>query len=189
MEMTGSESNIFGLDRNIILEIMREVAIKIGFLKIQLIEEYEITLSNKNLSEIVSKIMEKTASTILSKSLGYEVKCAKNDQEPDLFFTKINKPLEIKATSTTTAWTGGEFSRRPFDHLLVSWDPETFEHFFVCLVHLEKEDWKSNFQNNFYGPSLSAKTIYDKKDKIVFFGEFMTTDRGTIKLKREKVVL
>ena len=184
MQQKGLDINPFKLTKDLILEIMREVAIKIGFLKIQLIEEYEVTLSNKNLSEIVSKIMEKSTSTILTKRLGYEVKCAKSDQEPDLFFTKLNKPLEIKVTSTTTAWTGGEFSQRPFDHLLVSWDSESFEHFFVCLVHLEKEDWKSNFQNNFYGPSYNKKKLFEKKDKIIFIGDLIK-EGNRIKLVRE----
>ncbi len=177
-------NNPFGLTKELIIEIMTEVAIKIGYLKMQLIDEYEITLSNKNLSEIVSKIIEKSASVILSKRLFYEVKCAKSDQESDLFFTKINLPLEIKATSTTTAWTGGEFSKRPFDHLLVSWDPETFEHFFVCLVHLKKEDWQSNISKNYYGPSYNKKKLFGRKDKMIFMGNLIKKG-NKIKMIRE----
>ena len=37
---------------------------------------------------------------VLTKRLGYEVRKEKSDKEPDLFFTKINKPLEVKLTST-----------------------------------------------------------------------------------------
>jgi len=71
---------------------------------------------------------------------------------------------------------------------LVSWGGD-FDEFFCCLVHLEKEDWISNFEKNFYGPTLKAKTVYDKKEKIVFFGDFEETKRGTIKIKREKLKL
>lgn len=176
--------NPFGLTKDLILEIMQDVCRKMEFLKIQLVDEYEITLSNKNLSEIVGKIMEKSASDILTKRFGYEVKCAQNDQEPDLFFIKIEKPLEIKVTSTTSSWTGGEFSKRPFDYLLVSWDPETFNKFFVCLVHLEKEDWKSNFSNNYYGPSYSKQKLFERNDKIIFLGDLIKKGK-TIQLIRE----
>lgn len=175
----------FGLTQNMLLESLKIVVLRMK----RFDREYgDLGLSRKNISELIGKIMEKACADAFSKKLGYEVKRALADRDPDLIFTKINAPMEIKMTSTDNSWTGGEFSKRPFDYLMVSWGGN-FDEFFCCLVHLEKEDWKSNIQNNFYGPSLSAKTIYDKKDKFVFFGEFITTDRGTIKLKREKVVL
>ena len=175
----------FGLTKEIVLEALKVVVSRMKSFS----QDYgDLGLSKKNISELIGKIMEKACADNFSRKLGYEVKRAMADRDPDLTFTKINIPMEIKMTSTDNSWTGGEFSKRPFDYLMVSWGGN-FDEFFCCLVHLEKEDWKSNFQNNFYGPSLSAKTIYDKKDKIVFFGEFITTDRGTIKLKREKVVL
>jgi len=180
-----SDLQKFGLSKEIILESLKVVVSRMKNFS----REYgDLGLSRKNISELIGKIMEKACADTFSKKLGYEVKRALADRDPDLTFTKINIPMEIKMTSTDNSWTGGEFSKRPFDYLMVSWGGN-FDEFFCCLVHLEKDDWKSNFQNNFYGPSLSAKTIYDKKDKIVFFGEFITTDRGTIKLKREKIVL
>ena len=175
----------FGLTKEIVLEALKVVVSRMKSFS----QDYgDLGLSKKNISELIGKIMEKACADNFSRKLSYEVKRAMADRDPDLIFTKINIPMEIKMTSTDNSWTGGEFSKRPFDYLMVSWGGN-FDEFFCCLVHLEKEDWKSNFQNNFYGPSLPAKTIYDKKDKIVFFGEFITTDRGTIKLKREKVVL
>ena len=180
-----SDLQKFGLTKDIVLDSLKVVVSRMKNFS----QEYgDLGLSKKNISELIGKIMEKACADNFSKKLGYEVKRAMADRDPDLTFTKINIPMEIKMTSTDNSWTGGEFSKRPFDYLMVSWGGN-FDEFFCCLVHLEKEDWKSNFQNNFYGPSLLAKTIYDKKDKIVFFGEFITTDRGTIKLKREKVVL
>lgn len=151
-------------------------------------DEYDLSFSNKNLSEIIGKIMEKVASDVFTKRLGYKVKRALADREPDLLFTKINKPMEIKMTSTENAWTGGEFSQRPFDYLLISWGGN-FDEFFCCLTQLKNVDWKSNIKKKFYGPTLTAKAVYEKKDKIVFFGDFEITPRNTVKLKREKVKL
>ena len=180
-----SDLQKFGLTKEIVLESLKIVVSRMRKFN----QKWgDLCLSRKNISELIGKIMEKACADTFSKKLGYEVKRALADRDPDLTFTKINIPMEIKMTSTDNSWTGGEFSKRPFDYLMVSWGGN-FDEFFCCLVHLEKNDWKSNFQNNYYGPSLSAKTIHDKKDKIVFFGEFITTDRGTIKLKREKVDL
>lgn len=178
-------TNKFGITKEMILEILRGVSKRMrAFNELKI--EYDIHLSNKNLSEIIGKIMEKVAADVFSKRLGYDVNRAMADRDPDLIFTKINLPMEIKMTSTDNAWTGGEFSQRPFDYLLVSWGEDTKE-FFCCLVHLEKSDWKSNMSKKFYGPSLSSKTIYDKKDKIIFIGNLEITKRGAIKIKRERI--
>jgi len=176
--------NPFGLTKEIILEIMQEVTRKLEYFKIEVIDGFGLSLSNKNMSEIVSKIMEKSASEVLTEKMGFEVKSAKSDKEPDLFFTKLNKPLEIKVTSTTSSWTGGEFSKRPFDYLLISWDSETFNKFFVCLVHLKKEDWKSNFSNNYYGPSYNKNSLLNRKDKMIFLGDLVQKGRA-IQMIRE----
>ena len=150
------ERNKFGLTKNIVVEVLKGVSFRMQKFKKELMDEYDLSFSNKNLSEIIGKVMEKVCSDTFTKRLGYEVKRALADKQPDLNFTKINTPMEIKMTSTNNSWTGGEFSKRPFDYLLVSWGGD-FDEFFCYLVHLEKDDWKSNFQNNFYGPSLSAK--------------------------------
>jgi|SRR3989338_1435254 len=180
--------NKFNLKREDIVEVLKGVSFRMQKFKKELMDEYDLSFSNKNLSEIIGKIMEKVCADTFSKNLGYEVKRALADKDPDLTFTQIKTPMEIKMTSTDGSWTGGEFSKRPFDYLLVSWGGN-FDEFFCCLVHLEKEDWKSNFQNNFYGPTLTAKIVSEKKGKIVFYGGFETTKRGTIKIKREKVIL
>ena len=182
------KSNKFGLTKEIVVEVLKGVSFRMQKFKKELMDEYDLSFSNKNLSEIIGKIMEKVCADTFTKRLGYEVKRALADKQPDLTFTKIDTPIEIKITSTDNSWTGGEFSKRPFDYLLVSWGGN-FDEFFCCLVHLEKQDWKSNFQNNFYGPSLPAKKVYEKKDKLVFFGDFEITPRGTIKIKREKIKL
>jgi len=168
--------------RDNLLEIMKEVSRRMLEVKKFLMDPYEVCFSNKNLSEIIGKIMEKVASDVFTKNLGYEVKNAKADREADLIFTKINLPMEIKMTSTTNAWTGGEFSQRPFDYLLVSWGGN-FDEFFVCCVKLQKEDWKSNMSKNFYGPSLSMKKLNSIKDKIILIGKIDNNGR----MIREKV--
>jgi len=178
--------NEFNITKEIVIEILEGVSFRMQKFKKELMDEYDLSFSNKNLSEIIGKIMEKVASDVFTKRLGFEVKRALADREPDLLFTKINKPMEIKITSTEDAWTGGEFSQRPFDYLLVSWGGD-FDEFFCCLTHLDKKDWESNISKKFYGPSLKAKTIYNKKDKIIFYGNFKVTERGTIKVGRQKI--
>lgn len=178
--------NEFDITKEMVIEILEGVSFRMQKFKKELMDEYDLSFSNKNLSEIIGKIMEKVASDIFTKRLGYEVKRALADREPDLLFTKIDKPMEIKMTSTDNAWTGGEFSQRAPDYLLVSWGGK-FDEFFCCLVQLDKPDWESNISKKFYGPSLKAKIVYNKKDKIVFFGNFEVTQRGTIKVRRQKI--
>ncbi|MBI2558134.1 hypothetical protein HYW20_02320 [Candidatus Woesearchaeota archaeon] len=169
-----------------VIEILKGVSFRMKKIKEEVMEEYDISFNNKNLSEIIGKIMEKVASDVFTKRLGYEVKRALADRDKDLVFTQINKPMEIKMTSTENAWTGGEFSQRAPDYLLVSWGGN-FDEFFCCLVKLDKSDWESNISKRFYGPTLKAKTVYNKKDKVIFYGNFEVTKRNAIKLKREKI--
>jgi len=168
--------------RDNLLAIVKEVARIMNGVRTQLIEPYEIRFSNKNLSEIIGKIMEKVASDVFTEKLGYEVRRATSDREPDLFLTVPGIPLEIKMTSTSNAWTGGEFSKRPFDYLLCSWGGD-FNEFFVCCAKLKKSDWKSNMSKNFYGPSLSLKKLMEIRGNKILVGNVDT--KG--KMVREKV--
>ena len=176
----------FGLSREMILEVARGTSKCMNDFRRDFIDKYGVNLSNKLISELVGKIFEVQCERVFTKHLGYEVRKEKSDKEPDLYFTKLEKPMEVKLTSTLNAWTGGEFSKRPFDYLLVSWGGQ-FDEFFVALVHLEKKDWKSNFSSNFYGPSYSTKKLYARKDKIVFMGSFEKSVRGAVKLVRERI--
>jgi hypothetical protein len=178
--------NKFGLTREIVFKVMKETSKAMKNFKQDYLDKYKVNVSNKLLSELLSKIMEVNAEKIFTRELGYKIMKETKDSEPDLFFTKINTPLEIKTTSTLNAWTGGEFSKRPFDYLLVSWGGD-FDEFFVALVRLKKTDWKSNFAKNFYGPSYSSKRLFLRKDKEVFLGSFEKTKRGAVKLVREKI--
>ena len=186
--MAKNDTNKFGLTKEIVVEVLKGVSFRMQKFKEELMDEYDLSFSNKNLSEIIGKIMEKVCADTFTKRLGYEVKRALADRDRDLVFTKISTPMEIKMTSTNSTWTGGEFSNRAPDYLLISWGGN-FDEFFCCLTTLKKEDWKSNIKKKFYGPTLTIKTIYEKKDKIVFFGDFEITPRGAIKIKRQKVNL
>src|SRR3989344_963759 len=176
----------FGITRPIALEIAKATSKCMLDFKLDFIDKYGVNISNKLISDLIGKIFEVQCEKVLTNRLGYRVVKEKSDKEPDLFFTKINMPLEVKLTSTTNAWTGGEFSKRPFDYLMVSWGGN-FDEFFMALIHLEKKDWKSNFSQNFYGPSYSAKNLYERKDKLVLLGSFELTPRKAIKIVREKI--
>lgn len=177
----------FGLDKATVSEIIKETSFKMRKANSDVFKPYGIHLSNKNLSEIIGKIMEKTAADILFRKLGYKVRNAQSDSEPDLAFTSVGKAVEIKITSTNNAWTGGEFSKRPLEYLLVSWGGD-FDEFFVACVHLDKEDWHSNISKNYYGPSYRAKDLCEKQNKIIFLGSLEVSSKGSVKLKRENII-
>ena len=102
-----SKVNPFYISKAMVLEIVIELIKRMKALKEGTIKPYDIRFSNKNLSEMMGRMMEKLSAEIFTKRLGYLVNSSKSDRDPDLFFTKLNKPLEIKVTSTDTAWTGG----------------------------------------------------------------------------------
>ena len=168
--------------RKHLIPIMQEVSKRMKGIKSGIMIKYDVYFSNKNLSEILSQVMGKVSADYYTHKLGYEVKNAHADKEPDLYFTKIKLPVEIKVTSTTNAWTGGEFSKRPFDYFLVSWGGD-FDEFFICFTKLEKKDWKSNINSGFYGPSLSIKKLLSKKSKIILLGSINENGR----MIREKI--
>ena len=169
-----------------IVKIVSETSKRMQEANKHVFQKYDIHMSNKNLSEILSKIMEKVASDVFTAHFGSEVRKAGSDREPDLTFTKTGRMLEIKVTSTANAWTGGEFSKRPLDYLLVSWGGN-FDEFFVAFTHLKKSDWTSRFQSNYYGPSFDIKKLYKKKDKEIFLGNLTRNEKGNIKMLRKKM--
>jgi len=176
----------YGITVKNILEITKIVSFKMKKLKEILFDEYDLSFSNKNLSEIIGKIFEKEIAEYLSKATDYLVVNAKSDQDPDLRFIKNGedkKFIEIKVTSTDNAWTGGEFSKRPFDYLLISWE-KSFENYFIAYTHLEKEEWESNIEKGFYGPSFNVKKLNSKTDKVILFG---TINQSGSKLIRENI--
>lgn len=176
--------NVFGITKGMIRDIMNLSSVYAKHIKKDF-DEHEISISNKSLSELLSKIIEVYSSKIFTEKLGYRVEKEKSDREPDLVFTRMNRPLEVKVTSTNSGWTGGEFSRRAPDYLLVSWG-ENFDEFFVALVHIEKSDWESRIEKRFYGPFFSIKRLYDIKQKTIFVGNLEREGERT-KLLRERI--
>ncbi|MBD3191171.1 MAG: hypothetical protein GF308_11025 [Candidatus Heimdallarchaeota archaeon] len=169
----------FGITRNNLFEITKIVSHKMDKIKELLLDKYDIHFSNKNLSEIIGKIYEKETAEFLSKVTEFQVINAQSDQDPDLRFKKNKrtvKNVEIKVTSTLSTWTGGEFSKRPYDYILISWG-ENYDEYFIAYTHLEKDDWDSNIDKGFYGPSFKVKQLKQKKNKVILLGRI--NKRGT----------
>jgi len=184
------KKNPFDITREMILEVLKESSQAMNFFINEFKKKYDVKLSGKILSETFSNLLEQISSKVFSKYLSYEVKKAKSDNDPDLVFTKLDMPLEIKVTSGQV-WRGGEFSKRASYHLFVSRDDD-FNEFFVALVNMEsgKDLWISSMQQgkNYYAPSFKKDQIYELKDKIVIFvGNVIKNHKGTVKLQRESI--
>ncbi|MGI0141558.1 MAG: hypothetical protein ACREBF_02825 [Candidatus Micrarchaeales archaeon] len=173
------------ISKTIVVEAIKEVSKKMKRVN-GILKEYNVFLSNKNLSEIIGKISETTFAEVLTKHLGYEVKYAKADAEPDLFFTKTKEKFEIKMSSTSSGWQGGEFSTRPTEYFLITWGGD-FDEFFVAKAHLTDKEWYSHIANRRYGTSYPAKDLFNKKEKIIYLGKLEQTKRGAIRIVREKI--
>lgn len=189
--MANEESALlqFQLSRKSIIEVLRLTCATMQEFNRLFIKPYEVRLSNKNTSEILGKVLETHAAMVFTQVVGYEVRKETRDRDPDLFFTDIDRPLEVKVTSTATGWTGGEFSKRPFDYLLVSWNPATlYDRYFTSVVHLEKRDWESRMANDYYGPSFSARRLSEKTDRIDFVGTIVRGKQGGVRLAWEDVI-
>ncbi len=180
--------NPFKIEEKMVLEIIRDSSKHMkGLMKY--LQEIDVDLKSKLKSEIFSKLVEINSAKIFSKYLGYEVIAAKSDRDPDLYFTKLEKPLEVKITVTKGTWTGGEFSKRTSHYLLIS-RSRNFDKFFVTLVFLKEDEWESSMEKgyNFYGPRLSKKYLYGKDEKIIFLGGLVKEEnRKTPTLIRESI--
>ena len=140
--------------------------------------EFDEMFGSKNQSELLSKIFEKVAADVYS-SYGEEAVNPTSDNDPDLYFVDAGHPLEIKVTCGDT-WTGGTFSKRPADYLLISWDKDTKDNCFVALAHLEKSDWLPGGKN-YYGTRYPKKALYEAIEQQrahSFFGSLDKTNRG-----------
>ena len=184
-------NNPFGITRKMVLEILKESSKAMNFFVKNFKEKHNAQLSGKLLSETFSNLLEQKASQILTKRLGYEVQNPSGDRTPDLIFTKLGKPLEIKVTSEMN-WRGGEFSTRPTYHMFVSRN-DKFNEFFVVLIDMSKEGglWESSMQKGkrYYAPYFKKEKIYEMRNKAdILIGKITKNKKGTIKLIREKVI-
>lgn len=184
------QENPFGITREMVLEVLKESSKAMKFFTDNFKKKYDVKLSGKLLSETFSNLLEQICSKVFSERLGYEVNKATGDNTPDLFFTKIKMPMEIKVTSGQV-WRGGEFSKRASWHLMVSRNEE-FNEFFVCLVNMETNGglWVSSMQQgkDYYAPSFKKDKIFELQKQIpILVGKIVESERGAIKLILEKV--
>ena len=86
------EISEYGINKQIINQ-----SLNTAYKVLELIKTY-VNLSEKVRSEIISGIMEKELSRLLTEKLGFPVKSAASDMEPDLLFTgfKTENTVEIK---------------------------------------------------------------------------------------------
>ena len=147
---------------------------------------FDDMFGSKNQSELLSKIFEKVAAEKYTEFTSDTVINPRSDNDPDLYFTQAEKPLEIKVTCGDT-WTGGTFSKRPADYLLISWDKDTKGNCFVALAHLKKSDWLPG-GNNYYGTRYPKSALYgacvDNKAKVLY-GGLEKTNRGHKIIKKQ----
>jgi len=184
------QGNPFGITRSMVLEVLTESSKAMKWFIKKFKKKYDINLSGKLLSEIFSNLLEQKASRVFSKKLGYEIRKANSDNDPDLFFSKINMPMEIKVAGGPV-WRGGEFSKRASWHLMVSRN-STFDEFFVCLVNMNSKGslWISSMQQgkDYYAPSFKKDKIFELQHQIpIFVGRIVKSDRGAVRLILEKV--
>jgi len=170
------------IDSRLVDNIMRESFRRFAKIRHACNDErvpFDEMFGSKNQSEILSKIIEKVASEQFTEACGFDVINPTTDNEPDLLFTESALPLEIKVTCGEN-WTGGTFSKRPADYLLVSWDKDSKRQAFVALVHLEKNDWKPGGKN-YYGTSFPKRSLYEATqagNAKVLVGALEETKRG-----------
>ena len=181
------QNNPFGVNREMILEILKESSKTMKWFIKKFKKKFDVKLSGKLLSEIFSNLLEQRASKIFSKRLRYEVRKANSDNDPDLFFTRLNLPMEIKVTSGQV-WRGGEFSKKASWHLMVARN-DAFDEFFVCLVNMDSNGGSSMQQGkDYYAPSFKKDKIFELQKQIpVFVGRIDKSERGAIKIILEKV--
>lgn len=144
-------------------------------------------LGTKMVSEIMSKCLEVTLTTILQKK-GYNAHSANasNDSDIKIIFSDGDEDCEIKVTNSNRTWMGGEFSNRPSPHIFVSWGGN-FDEFFAILINLDEEgvEWQSNMEKGktFYAPFINAKQLVGKGKVLI--GRFEAGPRGGITVVRE----
>jgi len=181
--VTINDREKYGITRENIFEITKIVSFKMTKIKEVLLDEYDIKFSKKNLSEIIGKIFEKETAEYLDKVTKFQVLNAQKDKDPDLCFISNGehvKYIEIKVTSTNSNWRGGEFSKRPYDYLLISWGGN-FDNFFVAYTHIENDDWISSISKGYYAPIFKVEKLYNKIDKVIFIGKFRQSGKSLIR--------
>lgn len=165
--------------RNNILNALHRVHF---FMKAQIAWSSEAKghIGSGRLSQDASGVFENQLAKILNELYPeYNIIPALNDNsKPDLNIIKsfgdTAIPVEIKFSSDTKAWQGGQFSKREGWHILVSW-ANNFESFFATLAFLRQDHWLHSGNENFYGTKLPLSTILElaQDDKLLLVGSIV----------------
>jgi len=150
-------------------------------------------IKTKLLSELISELTEKIAGQYFKKLYGDIVKCARNDNDPDLTIGTF--PLEIKVAKCNTmggqvSWRGGTFSKREGNFIFIVWDFDndalqffgnnTFK-FSVYTCYLTKNDWSISKYDNYYATNYNLKLMLDNPTYKNIVGGIYNTKRNVPK--------
>jgi len=123
-------------------------------------------LSTKLKSELISNALEAAMSKVIPNCEAPTV-----DSKSDVYINGV--ALEIKTTSTSYTWQGGEFSKRPADYLLVGYTDDGVGNnikLFVLHTKLKESDWISSKSDNYYATSIQLKYILKNNKYTVLTG-------------------
>jgi hypothetical protein len=142
--------------------------------------------SNKLKSEVISNLFESKAEQYFN-SIHIPVRACQSDRDPDLYFIKDRKPLEIKVTRahsptmSSLKWMGGKYSKRNSDHIFIAWhyteptiiDPTNTITYVVAKTYVSENDWSvlDNGNNNYYATVFTSDDLL-RKDHEIIVGEY-----------------
>jgi hypothetical protein len=147
-----------------------------------------LDIKNKLVSELISEMTEKLAAKYFSKLYNSDkVRCAKNDNEPDIIFD--NDSIEIKVAKVSDQnvvnWRGGEYSKREGTFILIAWNfcnnkKDCFK-FAVYKVNLTKQDWIVSKVKNYYATIYNMNALASNPSHMNIVGSYSVTKRKNVK--------
>ena len=127
---------------------------------------FEIPFNTRLKSEIISSLFE-IESAKHFQSIGYNVKNAKNDHEPDLYFVDESLCVEIKVTrkKKSLKWMGNKVSKREAQFILIAWEQIDNESilYYITSTYLNKTNWTTD-EYSYNASFLSWKTLENRQD-------------------------
>jgi len=168
--------------RNLLKKALKDCkSYMVGFAELN--EIFGVTPNTKNYSEILSKAAEQKISKAISEFTNKDSKYTTNDLDSDIVVNQ-NIPVEVKVSSGTE-WMAGEFTDRPYWHILIRRDKTDNEYnkYFVCLIKMKNEYWKSTIYRNHYGATFDKKALFKLKeegtaDLHIIFGDIVQSKKS-----------
>ena len=137
-------------------------------------------------SAVLSNLFENVSAEYFT-SIGIRCNPAESDKDPDLYFPKLEKPVEIKVTgldswdSKKIAWMGGKYSKRTADFILVAWyyndfknslfdDDEAEIRFYMVNTFIEQSEWNVISDDSYYATKFTSEQLKNK-EYTVLLGE------------------